>query len=85
VLDRDAVLVPSGWDSWGKTNVLREGFDAARVGKAWDTSLARSNEPDEVNDREEGIEDLWTAMIPISERGPKVRLQATFRFHTLTR
>ncbi|KAJ3049472.1 hypothetical protein HK097_009531, partial [Rhizophlyctis rosea] len=27
VLDRDTVLVPSGWDSWGKIRVLREGFD----------------------------------------------------------
>jgi dynein light intermediate chain 1 len=73
VLDRDAVLVPSGWDSWGKINVLREGFDAARVGKAWEASLERAKEPDGLDNGGEGIEDLWTTMIPIVERGPKVR------------
>lgn len=77
VLDRDAVLVPVGWDSWGKINVLREGFDTARVNRAWDVSLARVNEEDEGDDRE-GIEDLWEAMIPNTERGPRVSLTQVF-------
>ena len=76
VLDRDAVLVPAGWDSWGKINVLREGFDTARVNRAWDASLSRLQEDDETDDRE-GIEDLWEAMIPNTERGPRVSLNAT--------
>lgn len=71
VLDRDAVLVPVGWDSWGKINVLREGFDTARVNRAWDASLSRLHDDDEMDDRE-GIEDLWEAMIPNTERGPRV-------------
>ena len=66
VLDRDAVMVPSGWDSWGKINVLRDGFDPARVGRAWEVSLRGEG------GEEEGIEDLWLAMIPDAERRPKV-------------
>ncbi|CAK9779848.1 unnamed protein product [Cutaneotrichosporon oleaginosum] len=61
VLDRDAVMVPAGWDSWGKITILREPFDAARVARAWDASAAR-------RDDDEGIEDLWAAMIPDTER-----------------
>ena len=30
VVDRDAVLVPAGWDSWGKIGVLDEGFETGR-------------------------------------------------------
>ncbi|RXK42689.1 hypothetical protein M231_00245 [Tremella mesenterica] len=77
VLDRDAVMVPSGWDSWGKINVLREGFDPARVAKAWEVGLNRAaevakGETKEVEDgEEEDVEDLWEGMIPDTERGPK--------------
>ncbi|ODN82658.1 hypothetical protein L202_00955 [Cryptococcus amylolentus CBS 6039] len=39
-LDRDAVLVPSGWDSWGKIDVLRDGSDTALVEKGWKVSLS---------------------------------------------
>jgi dynein light intermediate chain 1 len=69
VLDRDALRIPAGWDSWGKISVLREGFDPARVGRAWDVSLARLKEP---NEEGEGVEELWEASIPITDRGPKV-------------
>ncbi|KAG8697032.1 hypothetical protein FRC08_006777 [Ceratobasidium sp. 394] len=38
-LDRDRIVVPAGWDSWGKIGVLREGFDAQQWGEAWDKDL----------------------------------------------
>jgi len=69
VLDRDAVLVPAGWDSWGKINVLRDGFDPARVGRAWENSASRLAGNHDNDD--EGIEDLWVAMVPDTER-PKL-------------
>ena len=31
-LDRDRIVVPAGWVSWGKIAVLRDGFDAKAVG-----------------------------------------------------
>lgn len=34
VVDRDTVLVPAGWDSWGKVHVLNETFDCAGVSAA---------------------------------------------------
>ncbi|ODN80918.1 hypothetical protein L202_03042 [Cryptococcus amylolentus CBS 6039] len=68
VLDRDAVMVPSGWDSWGKINVLSDGFDPALVEKGWKASLSRYNaqsagqEPEE--DDGEPLEELWQALLP---------------------
>jgi dynein light intermediate chain 1 len=67
VLDRDAVMVPAGWDSWGKITILREPFDPARVAKAWDVSAAR-NGGNGNGEEDEGIEDLWATMIPDTER-----------------
>ncbi|KAG9707045.1 hypothetical protein KCU73_g17689, partial [Aureobasidium melanogenum] len=39
VVDRDRVLVPSGWDSWGKIRVLREGFDVEGISRAWGVEI----------------------------------------------
>ncbi|GAA5975091.1 hypothetical protein JCM11641_000029 [Rhodosporidiobolus odoratus] len=41
VIDRDGVLVPSGWDSWGKIRVLRERFECEACGEGWEADLAR--------------------------------------------
>jgi dynein light intermediate chain 1 len=68
------VRIPAGWDSWGKISVLREGFDPARVGRAWDISLSRSKDS---NQDGEGVEDLWEAAVPITDRGPKVSQSAS--------
>ncbi|KAL9593392.1 MAG: hypothetical protein Q9219_007573 [cf. Caloplaca sp. 3 TL-2023] len=35
VIDRDKVLVPPNWDSWGKIRVLREGFDVEGISSGW--------------------------------------------------
>ncbi|WVW81249.1 hypothetical protein I302_103240 [Kwoniella bestiolae CBS 10118] len=69
VLDRDAVMVPSGWDSWGKINVLREGFDPSRIGKAFENSLHRFKGDED--DEGETLEGIWEGMIPYIERGVK--------------
>ncbi|CEP17875.1 hypothetical protein [Parasitella parasitica] len=39
VIERDTVLVPSGWDSWNKIKVLREGFDCDHVSEGWDADM----------------------------------------------
>lgn len=39
VIDRDKVLVPPTWDSWGKIRVLREGFDVEGVSSGWSTDI----------------------------------------------
>ncbi|MDI1492292.1 MAG: hypothetical protein OHK93_003504 [Ramalina farinacea] len=41
VIDRDKVLVPPNWDSWGKIRVLREGFDVKGVSSKWSDDISR--------------------------------------------
>lgn len=38
-LDRDHIIIPAGWDSWGKISVMRDGFDAKMWGEAWEKDL----------------------------------------------
>ncbi|KAI5795890.1 dynein light intermediate chain-domain-containing protein [Pyronema domesticum] len=46
VIDRDKVLVPPHWDSWGKIRVLREGFDVEGINLGWSADIAPSSEPE---------------------------------------
>jgi len=39
VIDRDKIVVPPNWDSWGKIRVLREGFDVEMVSNGWSVDL----------------------------------------------
>ena len=54
VVDREHVLVPSGWDSWGKIRVLRDGFDVEGVCEAWSVDLAQVLGSNERNEEEVG-------------------------------
>jgi len=45
VIDRDKVVVPPNWDSWGKIRVLREGFDVEAVNKGWSLDIEELDEP----------------------------------------
>ncbi|CZS91790.1 related to dynein light intermediate chain 2 [Rhynchosporium agropyri] len=44
VIDRDKVLVPPNWDSWGKIRVLREGFDVEAINKGWSVDIEESHD-----------------------------------------
>jgi len=50
--DRDRVLVPPGWDSWGKIRVLRPDFDIERYATQWsvDIDAAPDSTPSEQAD-----------------------------------
>ena len=39
VIDRDRVLVPPNWDSWGKIRILREGFDVEGISQKWSVDI----------------------------------------------
>lgn len=39
VIDRDKIVVPPNWDSWGKIRVLREGFDVEMASNGWSIDL----------------------------------------------
>ncbi|KAK9376717.1 dynein light intermediate chain-domain-containing protein [Lipomyces chichibuensis] len=45
VVDRGAILIPSGWDSWSKILLIKEGFDVDGVSSGWSTDVL-SNEGD---------------------------------------
>ena len=64
-LDRDHVVVPTGWDSWGKITVLRDGFDARVWGEAWERDLEEG-----VESQEPGAKKLYSLLVP--DQGPKV-------------
>jgi hypothetical protein len=68
-LDRDHIVVPAGWDSWGKFAVLRDGFDAKAWGEAWERDLSFEAGADE--ESETGARKLYAALVP--DQGPKVR------------
>jgi dynein light intermediate chain 1 len=42
VIDRDKVVVPPNWDSWGKIRVLRDGFDVETVNRGWSLDIEES-------------------------------------------
>lgn len=51
VIDRDKILVPSNWDSWGKIRIIREGFDMEGVSTAW--SIEIQDPPELLNPADE--------------------------------
>ncbi|KIY52323.1 hypothetical protein FISHEDRAFT_35371 [Fistulina hepatica ATCC 64428] len=64
-LDRDHIVIPAGWDSWGKINILREGFDTKMWGEAWERDL----ENDPIDDAT-GAKAMYTSLVP--DQGVKV-------------
>lgn len=39
VIDRDKIVVPPNWDSWGKIRVLGGSFDAEQISKGWSEDI----------------------------------------------
>ncbi len=56
VIDRDKIVVPPNWDSWGKIRVLREGFDVEAVSSGWSIDLAQPLPIPKSNGAENGTE-----------------------------
>ncbi|KAI0796973.1 DLIC-domain-containing protein [Abortiporus biennis] len=60
-IDRDRIVIPAGWDSWGKIGVLRDGFDAKAWGEAWEHDLDSS---DDDTSEEAGARKLYISLVP---------------------
>ncbi|KAJ7075994.1 dynein light intermediate chain-domain-containing protein [Mycena belliarum] len=58
-LDRDRIVVPAGWDSWGKITIMRDEFDARGWGDAWERDLAAEGNPPP-----DGARSLFNALVP---------------------
>ena len=65
-LDRDRIVIPAGWDSWGKISVMRDGFDAKMWGEAWERDL----ESGEQGTGEAGAKKAYATLVP--DQGSKV-------------
>lgn len=65
-LDRDRIVVPAGWDSWGKIAVLRDGFDAKAWGEAWEHDVDQA----EGEQEQPSARRLYSSLVP--DQGPKV-------------
>lgn len=49
VIDRDKIVVPPNWDSWGKIRVLRDGFEVESVSEGWSIDLDQPFPPRQTN------------------------------------
>ncbi|KAJ7639320.1 dynein light intermediate chain-domain-containing protein [Roridomyces roridus] len=58
-LDRDRIVVPAGWDSWGKITIMREEFEARSWADAWD----RDFEAEDVLPSD-GAQAMFSALVP---------------------
>ncbi|KAF8076732.1 dynein light intermediate chain-domain-containing protein [Lyophyllum atratum] len=57
-LDRDRIVVPAGWDSWGKISVMRDGFEAKMWGEAWERDL------EDGHNEGSGARKLYASLVP---------------------
>lgn len=64
-LDRDHLLIPAGWDSWGKIEIVRS-FEPRVWGDAWDRDIEGDD-----TDEEPGAQTLFASLVP--DQGTKVR------------
>lgn len=72
IIDRDKILIPPNWDSWGKIRVLREGFDVEGISNAWSLDIHQppsSSAPESMANGQENIGQ--------SEKQDKVRFKQT--------
>ncbi|KAH9895407.1 dynein light intermediate chain-domain-containing protein [Xylariomycetidae sp. FL2044] len=59
VIDRDKIVVPPNWDSWGKIRILRDGFDVETVSEGWAIDLDQPfpmPKAAELNGNENGVD-----------------------------
>ncbi|PNS17985.1 hypothetical protein CAC42_3944 [Sphaceloma murrayae] len=80
VVDRERVVVPPGWDSWGKIRVLREGFDIEGVSRAWGADIQGPRGSIE-GEQDTSVETLYAAKIsnprPENHSTPRIEVEHT--------
>lgn len=69
VIDRDKILVPPNWDSWGKIRILRDAFEAEIVAERW--SLDILGHPDQSVDFDNPESDNESAVALYESSIPK--------------
>lgn len=69
VIDRDKILVPPNWDSWGKIRILRDAFEVESVAERW--SLDIQSQPDQILDFKKPESDTNSAVALFEASIPK--------------
>jgi dynein light intermediate chain 1 len=67
VVDRDEVLIPMGWDSWGKIKILRDGFDPSVVGNGWLLDLEKPSRSLSSNNAARPLDSLDTSSSAVDD------------------
>jgi dynein light intermediate chain 1 len=60
VIDRDKILVPPNWDSWGKIRILGDGFNPEAVGNIW--SIEIQQDPEDIIDYDAAADENTSAV-----------------------
>ncbi|KAJ5649864.1 uncharacterized protein N7484_003587 [Penicillium longicatenatum] len=70
VIDRDKILVPANWDSWGKIRIIREGFDMEGASTAWSIEIQDPPEPlgQHTDAHQENEEEDGTSAVTVFEQ-----------------
>jgi dynein light intermediate chain 1 len=72
VIERDKVLVPPHWDSWGKIRVLREGFDVEGINLGWSADISPNTKDD--SETEGGAVEVYEDVIKDTGRNGDAQL-----------
>lgn len=91
VIDRDKVVVPPNWDSWGKIRVLRDGFDVERMSQGWSYDIEEdsiyvagntiTSDLDDVKKHSEAPDGLPSALTVYEETIQDPRADITSNLH----
>ncbi len=75
VIDRERILVPPNWDSFGKIRVIREGFDVEKTSAGWNEEINRNshNVDEELLPAEGGVLEHYETTIkdPYASQNPR--------------
>ena len=72
VVDREKIVIPPNWDSWGKIRVLRNGFDVEAVSKGWSLEI---QPPEQISTLQAGD----SASMKPELRGPLIEYEETIQ------
>ncbi|KAJ1659686.1 hypothetical protein IWQ61_001272 [Dispira simplex] len=54
VVERDFLVIPAGWDSWSKIQILRDGYDCEALNRGWDHDVNQRKDNDTFVSNTEG-------------------------------
>ncbi|CAG8725000.1 10819_t:CDS:2, partial [Dentiscutata erythropus] len=79
-VERDTVLVPTGWDSWNQIKFLRDGFDCDGLLQGWDLDMTGEKETTEDSEELNSAKKVYEEVIKNIDN-EKVYEQEFFKRH----